>query len=78
MDKGHETFWLKKNEAVFKDDGTSTLRGNKYYPLFYKTIEPVEHEYFRCVSQKKMVELNSWDFDYCPFCGTKLSEKEQG
>lgn len=41
MDKGHETFWLKKNEAVYRDDGTSTLRGNKYYPLFYKTIEPV-------------------------------------
>ena len=33
--------------------------------------------YDDCVVQKKMVELNSWDFEYCPFCGKKLAEKKQ-
>ena len=72
--KGHETFWLKKNETVHKDAGNSIIMDNVTRNLFYAQIEIVEYEYFYCKVQKKIVKLDSWDFDYCPFCGQKLKE----
>lgn len=72
----HTTFWRKKNEQVYIDEHKCEFNNQPVLTDIHKEWRENEYEYFRCEKTKKIVMLTSWDFDYCPFCGKKLAEKE--
>ena len=43
-----------------------------FEPLFRRRKIVNEYEQFRCNVKHKMATLESWDFDFCPFCGMEV------
>jgi len=64
MPEEHEIIIWKKRKFYFEED---EINGG-----FRKEKRLFEYEYFRCKKSKRMTQLTSWDFNYCPFCGEKI------
>ena len=52
--------------------------GEKLEPLYLKGKRTNEYDYFSCEKSHKIVLLDSWDFDFCPFCGEKILKMSEG
>lgn len=45
---------------------------NSYSEYYLKKKRTNEYDYFSCEKSNKIVLLDSWDFNFCPFCGEKV------
>ena len=65
LNDNHEVVTFEKSEWQYLHHEMGT---------FTRCRINVEIEKFRCKTKTKMVELTSWDFNYCPFCGKEIKQ----
>lgn len=63
----HEIIKRKKVEDDF-----IPVNENSYSEYYLKKKRTNEYDYFSCEKSNKIVLLDSWDFNFCPFCGEKV------
>lgn len=67
--KEHEIVKRKKVEKEYVEAEENRSFPRLLEPLFRRKKVVNEYEQFRCNVKHKMATLESWDFDFCPFCG---------
>jgi len=70
----HEIITRHKIENIYVETEDKIDVGENIKSLFYIKKSQVEYEQFHCLKTRKLITLENWDFEYCPFCGDKVKE----
>lgn len=70
----HEIITRHKIENIYVETEDKMVVGESVKPLYYIKKLQVEYEQFYCKKIRKLITLENWDFEFCPFCGDKVQE----
>lgn len=70
----HEIITRHKIENIYVETEDKMVVGESVKSLYYIKKLQVAYEQFYCKKARKLITLENWDFEYCPFCGDKVKE----
>ena len=70
----HEIITRHKIENIYVETEDKMLVGESVKSLYYIKKLQVEYEQFYCKKTRKLITLENWDFEYCPFCGKEIEK----